>query len=124
MCIYLMKNQPEEVKKRFSACYYGDVVISAITLAELEYGVEVSLHKKENEQALTQLLEDLVVLPFDQDAAKAYASIRAGTPKGKSDALDKLIASHARSLGVTLVTNNIKDFQRYPGITLENWVEI
>ncbi len=122
ICIYLMKNQPQEVRDRFSQCYYGDVGISAITLAELEYGVEVSFDKEHNENALTELLEDLVVVPFDRGVAKAYGILRAGSPKRKGDALDKLIASHACALDVILITNNTKDFQRYPGLKFENWV--
>lgn len=123
MCIYLMKNHPEDVRRKFAECYYGDVVISAITLAELEHGIEVSPYRAENEKALTDLLNDLIVAPFDRGAAKAYAVIRAGAPKGKQDALDKLIAAHARALDITVVTNNVKDFQKYPGIRLENWVD-
>ena len=119
-----MKNQPEEVRERFAQCYYGDIGISAITLAELEYGVEVSPDKPQNEKALTSLLEDLVVAPFDKGVTKAYGILRAGAPKRQGDALDKLIAAHACALEVTLVTNNTKDFQRYPGVHLENWVNL
>lgn len=117
-----MKNQPKEVKDRFAQCYYGDVGISAITLAELEYGVEVSADREHNSKALEDLIKDIVVAPFDIGVAKSYGVLRAGSPKRKGDALDKLIAAHSCFLGVVLVTNNIKDFQRYPGVKLENWV--
>lgn len=117
-----MKNQPESVRERFARCYVGDIVISAITLAELEYGVEVSQNKTRNASALAELLDDLVVAPFDVPAAKAYGPVRAAARKGQRDALDKLIAAHAKALDLVLVTNNEKDFHRYPGLLVENWV--
>lgn len=123
MCIYLMKNQPVSVARRFAECYYGDVVISAITLAELQYGVECSTDKKQNQEALELLLEDIPALPFEISAAVAYGIIRAASREKKSDALDKLIAAHAISLDAILVTNNERDFKIYPGLKLENWTE-
>ena len=122
ICIYLMKNQPKEVQERFAECYYGDVVISAITLAELEYGVVVSSDVKKNKKALSALLTDIVVVAFEEAAANSYGTIRASVAKRKGDALDKLIAAHAMALKLVLVTNNVKDFQKFPGIVLENWV--
>lgn len=121
MCIYLMKNQPASVGKRFADCYYGDVVISVITLAELQYGVECSTEKKQNHKALELLLEDIPAIPFDVSAASAYGIIRAATREKKRDALDKLIAAHAVSLDAILVTNNERDFKAYPNLKLENW---
>jgi len=123
MCIYLMKNQPASVAKRFADCYYGDVVISAITLAELQYGVECSAEKKQNQKALELLLEDIPAMSFDVSAASTYGIIRAATREKKSDALDKLIAAHAISIDAILVTNNERDFKAYPGLKLENWTE-
>lgn len=123
MCIYLMKNQPASVAKRFADCYYGDVAISAITLAELQYGVECSIEKKQNHKALVLMLEDIPAMPFDVSAASAYGIIRAATREKKRDALDKLIAAHAISLEAILVTNNERDFKAYPGLKLENWTE-
>jgi tRNA(fMet)-specific endonuclease VapC len=118
-----MKNQPASVAKRFADCYYGDVVISAITLAELQYGVECSIEKKQNHKALALLLEDIPAMPFDAFAASTYGVIRAATREKKRDALDKLIAAHAISLDAILVTNNERDFKAYPGLKLENWTE-
>ena len=100
------------------------VAISAITLAELRYGIESRPESREqNEKALERLLTDLVVAPFDGDAAVAYGQLRAGIPRDqrRKDALDKLIASHAVALGTVLVTNNEGDFSRYPRVTIENW---
>jgi len=122
MCIYLMKHQPEQVAQRFARCRVGDVVMSAITFAELEYGVTVSAHPRRERANLTALVEDISVAAFDAAAGVAYGPIRLAGRESKKDALDKLIAAHAVALGMTLVTNNIKDFARYPGVVLENWL--
>lgn len=123
ICIYLMKHQPPEVAARFAQCYFGEVVISAISLAELEYGVLCSgANATQNRAALDGLLDDLVVAPFDHEAAREYAPIRFANRERNRGALDKLIASHALALGVTLVTNNLADFVGYSGLMLENWV--
>ncbi len=124
ICIYLMKHQPPEVRERFAACFVGDVVISAVTLAELEFGIACSslAVQDANRSALESLLEDIMVAPFDAQAAKAYGPIRAAYKDRNRDALDKLIASHAVALGVTLVTNNEADFVNYAGLGVENWV--
>lgn len=123
ICIYLLKSQPKEVQQRFNQCFYGDVVISSITLAELEYGVAASSDPKRNKKALAVLLEDIIVAPFEEVAAAHYGQLRHASPKRKGDALDKLIAAHAKALGLIVVTNNEKDFRKYPGIDIENWVE-
>lgn len=122
MCIYLMKNQPEEVARRFAQCYVGDVVMSAITFAELEFGVTVSADPEREQANLAALVEDIPVVPFDAPAGVAYGPIRQATRENKKDALDKLIAAHAVSLGVTVVTNNTRDFAKYPGVVTENWL--
>ncbi|WP_234775683.1 type II toxin-antitoxin system VapC family toxin [Paraburkholderia tropica] len=123
MCIYLMKNQPEQVAKRFAECFVGDVVMSAITYAELEYGVAVSENRAKERRTLAALIEDIPVAPFDAAAAVAYGPIREATRERKKDHLDKLIAAHAVALDIVLVTNNTKDFTSYPGVKLENWLE-
>lgn len=123
VCIYLMKHQPPEVRERFAECFVGDVVISAITLAELQYGVACSGEAQAHNQALLEsLLEDILVAPFEARAARAYGPLRAANRERNKDALDKLIASHALSLAVTLVTNNEADFRSVPGLAVENWV--
>ena len=122
ICIYLMKNQPPEVAQRFAQCFVGDVVMSAITYAELQYGVTVSQHPKKELINLAMLIEDIVVAPFDQMAGLAYGPIRTATRDSKKDHLDKLIAAHAVALKLVLVTNNPKDFAKYPGLTTENWL--
>lgn len=123
MCIYLMKNQPEEVAQRFAQCYVGDVVMSSITYAELEYGVVESADPEKERINLASLVEDIQVIPFDAAAGVAYGPIRLATRDSRQDALDKLIAAHAVALNATVVTNNVKDFAKYPGVLLENWLE-
>ena len=122
MCIYLMKDQPEQVAKRFAECYVGDVVMSAVTYAELEYGVTVSANRTRERRNLAALIEDIPVVPFDAAAAMAYGPVREATRERKKDALDKLIAAHAIALDVVLVTNNERDFASYPGVKIENWI--
>ena len=98
--------------------------MSAITLAELRYGVEAdAVHRKRNEKALDDLLEEIPAVPFDASAAASYGVIRAAVRDRKRDALDRLIAAHAISADLILVTSNTSDFEGYPGLRVENWVE-
>lgn len=100
-------------------------MISSITLAELAYGVYCSSEatQPQNRQALNALVKMIPVVPFAESAAWAYAAVRAAAPERTRDALDKLIASHAKSLNLTLVTNNLGDFRIFPDTALENWSE-
>lgn len=125
ICIYLMKQQPPQVAARFARCRVGEVVISAITAAELEYGVMASGDAAAaNRVALQRFCLEVPVAPFDAQAAIAYGPVRWLSRERRRDALDKLIAAHALALGVVLVTNNPADFQTYPDLTIENWVEM
>lgn len=124
ICIYLIKQQPPSVLERFLSHPVGDIGISSITVAELAYGVSKSRHPAKNRLALEQFLVPLDVAAFDQDAANSYGRLRAqleqkGSPIGS---MDLLIAAHALSLGVRLVTNNQREFRRVPGLRLDNWV--
>ena len=122
ICIYLMKHQPPQVQARFAECFVGDVVMSAITLAELEFCVACSGDAQTlNQAALDSLLEDIPAAPFEGQAARIYGPLRAVHKERQKDALDKLIAAHALSLGVTLVTNNEADFRGFGGLRIENW---
>ncbi|ACM30721.1 type II toxin-antitoxin system VapC family toxin [Agrobacterium sp. SHOUNA12C] len=123
MCIYLMKNQPEQVARRFAACYVGDVVMSAITFAELDYGVAASDAPEREHGNLDALVTLIAVEPFDIAAAHAYGPVRMATRERKKDHLDKLIASHAIALNTVLVTNNTRDFMAYPNLKIENWLD-
>jgi tRNA(fMet)-specific endonuclease VapC len=122
ICIYLMRSSSRKLDARFASLHFGDACISSITLGELRVGVEKSLNRKADEAALSALLEDLIVAPFDNQAAVRYGILRAAVPSRQRNALDRLIAAHAISLGAALVTNNEADFADYSGLTVENWV--
>jgi tRNA(fMet)-specific endonuclease VapC len=122
ICIYLLKGAPDAVLARFSGCSVGEVVMSSITCAELEFGGAISANPEGERAALAALLDAVPVVALDVGAAQAYAVIRKASRERRADALDKLIAAHAVALGVVLVTNNEGDFRRYPGVVVENWV--
>jgi tRNA(fMet)-specific endonuclease VapC len=124
ICIYIIKKRPAEVFEKFKTLQPGSLAISAVTFAELLYGVMKSAHPQKNQTALEKFTTPLEVLDFDASACIEYAHIRAhlekqGTPIGS---LDTLIAAHALSRNLTLVTNNTKEFMRVPSLKLENWV--
>ena len=123
ICIYVLKNRPEPLRERFNRLA-GQLCISTITLAELLYGVEKSSRPDENREAVEQFIARLDVLPFSAAAAFHYGQIRvalegAGRPIG---AHDMLIGAHARSEGLLIVTNNLREFERIPGLRIENWI--
>jgi tRNA(fMet)-specific endonuclease VapC len=125
ICIYIIKKKPPEVIERFNMNSFAEIGISSITVAELEYGVQKSKHHEQNREALEQFLLPLIVVDFDHNAAIVYGKIRAelesqGKPMGP---LDTLIAAHAISMGLTLVTNNTKEFFRVQNLKIVNWVE-
>jgi tRNA(fMet)-specific endonuclease VapC len=125
ICIYIIKQKPLKVFKKFQTLNPLDVGVSSITIAELEYGAYKSQRQEQNRAALSQFLIPLEILPFDERATQTYGQIRAelerrGTVIGS---MDMLIASQAISLGLTLVTNNVRELSQIPGLTLENWVE-
>ncbi|MGB6296643.1 MAG: type II toxin-antitoxin system VapC family toxin [Rivularia sp. (in: cyanobacteria)] len=124
-CIYIIKNKPPQVLQKFQTLNISDIGISSITVAELEYGVYKSQRQEKNKLALTQFLIPLEIVSFDEISTQLYGQIRAELEKKGTviGAMDMLIASQAMSLGLTLVTNNIKEFSRIPGLVLENWVE-
>ena len=124
ICIHLIQKHHDQVIDRFQQLQQGDVVMSAITYAELRYGVERcdAAVRKIADRALRSLIEDIPVLPFDAESADAYGVLRAAVRDRKRDALDRLIASHAVSQALVLVTNNEADFKSYPGLAVENWV--
>ena len=124
ICMYLIKHQPPSVLERFLSHPVDDIGISSLTVAELEYGASKSRHPAKNRIALDQFISPLDVAAFDREAATAYGRLRAnleqkGTPIG---AMDLLIAAHALSLKVRLITNNAREFRRVPGLRIENWV--
>ena len=124
ICIYIIKQRPKKVFDRFRKLVVGDIGISAITYAELEYGVANSQAPDRNRAALTEFLAPLELMDFQAEVAILYGSIRADlTHKGRLiGPLDLLIAAHALYLNMTLVTNNTKEFSRVPNLRIDNWV--
>jgi len=125
ICVYIIRQRPPWVRERFNAFPIGDIGISSISMSELSYGVAKSSQPERNHAALDRFLLPLTVLPYDSKAAQYYGGIRAnlektGTPIGP---LDLLIAAHALSLDVTLVSNNTKEFARVTGLRLVNWAD-
>jgi tRNA(fMet)-specific endonuclease VapC len=123
ICIYIIKKKPLKVLEKFKTFPLGSIAISTITLAELQYGIQKSSLPDKNLIALNQFITPLEVIEFDYNATIQYGKVRAilerkGTPIGP---LDTLIGSHALSLGATIVTNNVKEFEKIEGLKIENW---
>ena len=123
ICIYLMKGHPLQVVERFQTTPLGEVLMSVVTYAELRHGVERCLpdDRAAANDALQRFIERVPVLQFDEHAAKSYGVLAAAVHNRSRDTMDRLIAAHAVSAGVTLVTNNEADFKDYPGLVVENW---
>lgn len=124
IAIYTIKNKPSEVREAFKA-HDGQMCISSITLMELIYGAEASASVERNLRDIEGFAARLDVLPFDNEAAAHTGQLRAelkkiGRPIGP---YDEMIAGHARSKGLIVITNNTKQFECVPGIRLSNWVE-
>lgn len=123
ICIYAIKNKPQQVIDKIKDNLTSGLCISSITLAELQHGVCKSVSVEKNMVALMQFLAIVEILDFDDLAAVQYGEICAylqqkGTPIGT---MDMLIAAHARSSNLTLVTNNVREFERVPKLIIENW---
>ena len=120
--IYTVKNKPIRVKEAFKK-HDGQMCISSVTFGELIYGAEKSSQPEKNLAVIEGLTARLVVLPFDEDAASHFGQLRAELAKsGKIiGPYDMMIAGHARSSGLILVTNNMGEFERVPGLRLDNW---
>lgn len=123
ICIYIIKEKPKKVINKFQTLDIGDICISSITLAELEYGVEKSHYTERNRLALAGFLSSIEVLSFSEKAAAEYGKIRANLERQGNiiGAYDLMIGAHALSKNITLVTNNMKEFKRIPNLSLENW---
>jgi tRNA(fMet)-specific endonuclease VapC len=122
--IYVIKKRPLPVLEVFNR-HHGRMAISTITLAELVHGAEKSSDVSRNIAVVEDFVSRLAVLPYDDKAAWQYGNIRAVLEKqGQPIGLNDLhIAAHARSNGLTLVTNNLREFERVPGLLLENWID-
>ena len=122
ICIYVMKNYPPTLQDKFNSLA-EQICISSITLGELHYGAEKSARRADNLTAIEHFVARLDVLPFDAKAAAHYGQVRAeleraGTPCGPHD---MQIGGHVRSEGLIVVTNNLREFSRMPGVRVENW---
>ncbi len=128
ICIYLIKNNPPDVVNRLRTLRRGDAVMSVVTYAELRAGVEIQSASRSAEQrdldirALQSLTTRVPVLPFTESAAECFGVKRAALRDRNRDTMDRLIAAHAASIGLTLVTNNEIDFGGYTELSVENWV--
>ncbi|MBM3744485.1 MAG: type II toxin-antitoxin system VapC family toxin [Acidobacteria bacterium] len=123
ICIYIARRRPPQVLSRMEQLRPGDVGMSVITYLELVYGATKSQQAEANLAKIEQLRELIPVQPLDSAAGRRYGLLRVelerkGSPIGS---YDLLIAAHALSLGLTLVTNNVREFSRLPGLHLENW---
>jgi len=121
--IYTIKNRPGQVREMFKK-HEGQMCISAVSLGELVYGAERSSQTERNLADINGLIARMDVVAFAEHASEHFGQLRAelyriGQPIGP---YDMMIAGHARATGLILVTNNIKEFKRVPGLRLENWV--
>jgi tRNA(fMet)-specific endonuclease VapC len=122
-CSYILKRANAAVMKRLQSVPIDEVCISAITNAELLYGVAVSPRKQMDQLAVDAFLRHVVIVDFSGDVAVHYAEIRADLKMRGAmiGAHDLFVAAHALALGMTLVTNNTREFRRVRGLAIENW---
>lgn len=125
ICVLLIRQKSPQVLAKLTSHSITDIGLSALTVAELQYGVQKSSQPDQNQQALDQFLLPLTSIPFDEQDALAYGQIRAtleaqGLPIG---AVDTLIAAQAVRYNLTLVTNNVREFARIPNLAIEDWTK-
>ncbi len=123
ICIYIIKEQPKHVARRFACTQASEILMSAITYAELMRGVKKSAQVATNLEKLRLLAQEMSILAFDREAAEVYGDVRVDLERRGLiiGANDLLIAAHALQQGLTLVTNNENEFRRVPGLHVENW---
>lgn len=124
ICIYIQRQKPREVLRRFEKLNPGDAVISVITWGELLYGAEKSRQRKRALHLLEEFKSLVPVLPMPENAGETYGAIRAtleskGQPIGNNDLW---IAAHAAAASLTIITNNEREFKRVPDLKIQNWV--
>lgn len=125
ICIYIIKQKPISVKQRFQSFDISDMGISIVTIGELEYGAAKSQNPSRNRQTLAIFCAPFEIVGLNPEDARIFGNIRAdlekrGQPIGS---YDLLIAAQALSRGLTVVTNNVKEFSRINNLGVENWVE-
>ena len=123
ICIYIIKQKPQNIIESFRQVQVAEIGISTITLSELEYGVMKSAKPEQNKIALAQFVAPIEISAYDDVAAQHYGSIRAHLERQRTPigSLDILIAAHALSMGSVLITNNESEFKRVPNLRIENW---
>ena len=124
ICRYVLRSRPPSVKARFEKTGPGALAVSTVVLAELLYGAARHPKAVAIRREIADLVSRLTVIPWDEAAAEHYGALRAalekaGTPLG---AMDMMIAAHARSVGATLVSNDVRHFDRVEGLRVANWV--
>lgn len=124
ICIFTIKNRPQQVREVFTR-HHGQMCISSVTLMELIYGAEKSANPERNLAVVEGFAARLEILKYDEGAAAHTGQLRAelarvGRPIGP---YGQMIAGHARSLGLILVTNNLREFEQVLGLRVEDWVE-
>ncbi len=125
ICIYVINKRPQSVIQRFRQFESQEIGISTVTVSELHYGACKSGRPEQNKAALEYFLSPLRVMNYDEAAARAYGIIRAELEKKGAiiGSLDMMIAAHAFSLGIPVVTNNVKEFKRVSELHVENWID-
>ena len=119
--IFILKRKPLEAKRMFNI-HSGEVCISTVTLGELVHGAEKSAHPQANLKSLNGFASRLEVIDYDEAAAYQFGQLRLELKGQEIGPYDFMIAAHARSLGLTLVSNNTKEFKRVDGLRVENWL--
>jgi tRNA(fMet)-specific endonuclease VapC len=123
ICIYIRQSRPPKVLAKFRRLTPGDAALSIITYGELIYGAQKSQHRNRAFEQLSELIQLLPVMPLPEESARVYGETRAtlevqGQMIGNNDLW---IAAHAKASGLTLVTNNEREFKRIPGLRVQNW---
>lgn len=122
ICIYIIKRQPPQVLHRLATLAQGSAVMSVVSYAELRAGLEIqTANRSRDASVLALLISRIPVLSFTESGAESFGVLRAAARDRRRDTMDQLIAAHAVSVGLTLVTNNEADFKDYPGLRVENW---
>ena len=125
ICIYIHHRRPTQVIERFKRIKSGDAVISVVTYGALLFGAQKSRRQAEALQVIEEFASTVGVMPMPVKAAAIYGALRAGL-EARGEVIggnDLWIASHAKAEGLTLVTNNEREFKRVPGLNVENWVK-
>lgn len=122
-CIYTIKRKPLEVRRMFNI-HSGTICISTLTLGELVHGVEKSDNQRLNREVLEGFVGRLELVSYDEVAAYQFGQVRHELKGQEIGPYDFMIAAHARSLGLTLITNNTREFSRVEGLRVENWVKL